>query len=53
MKKVIVCLIFLLPDGNEIGANNLWEPGGKTSGGINEAVMDFSNSPNYTEIIIE
>ena len=30
---------FEIPDGNEIGANNLWEPGGKTSGGYKEAVL--------------
>ena len=42
-----------IPSGNEGGANQYWLPGGKTSGGVNEAVMDFSNSPNFTEIILE
>ena len=42
-----------LPTGNEGGVNQFWLPGGKTSGGVNEAVMDFSNSPSYTEIILE
>jgi hypothetical protein len=42
-----------MPTGNEGGANQYWLPGGKTSGGINEAVMDFSNSPTFTEIILE
>ncbi len=30
---------FEMPDGNEIGANSLWDPGGKTSGGFREAVL--------------
>ena len=30
---------FQIPDGTEIGANNLWEPGGLTSGKCKEAVM--------------
>ncbi|MEI7369014.1 hemagglutinin repeat-containing protein [Pectobacterium sp. 1950-15] len=35
-----------IPSGNELGANKFWLPGGKTSGGISEAVMDFSHKPN-------
>lgn len=42
-----------MPSGNEGGTNQYWLPGGKTSGGVNEAVMDFSNSPSFTEIILE
>ncbi|MCX2680553.1 fibronectin type III domain-containing protein [Galbibacter sp. EGI 63066] len=30
---------FDIPNGNEIGANSLWEPGGKTSGDFMEAVL--------------
>lgn len=29
-----------MPDGNELGANNFWVPGGYTSGGIPEATID-------------
>ena len=29
-----------MPDGNELGANNKWAPGGRTSGGINEATVN-------------
>lgn len=29
-----------MPSGNETGANNLWIPGGKTSGGVPEAITD-------------
>ena len=39
-----------MPDGNEFGANSQWEPGGKTSGGVDEAVIDGippgSKAPN-------
>jgi len=39
-----------MPDGNEWGANKNWEPGGKTSAGIDEAVVDSippgSKAPN-------
>jgi filamentous hemagglutinin len=31
-----------IPSGNEGGANSQWIPGGKTSGGINETVVDFN-----------
>lgn len=34
-----------MPSGNEPGANQYWTPGGKTSGGISEVVMDFSHKP--------
>lgn len=30
-----------MPSGNEPGANEFWTPGGKTSGGVNEAVMEL------------
>ncbi len=40
------------PTGNEIGVNNLWIPGGLTSGGIPELVMDFSLSSKFSEIKI-
>ena len=29
-----------MPSGNEGGANDFWVPGGKTSGGVPEAVID-------------
>ncbi|RRH71063.1 hypothetical protein [Falsigemmobacter faecalis] len=38
-----------VPSGNEGGANGQWVPGGYTSGGVPEAVMDFSGVP-YTPI---
>ena len=31
---------FSMPDGNEIGANDFWEPGGYTSGGKREAAIE-------------
>lgn len=34
-----------VPSGNEGGANSHWIPGGYTSGGVPEAVMDFANAP--------
>ncbi|MEM1278138.1 MAG: hypothetical protein AAGH74_16580 [Pseudomonadota bacterium] len=34
-----------VPSGNELGANNQWLPGGYTSGGAVEAVMDFDGVP--------
>src|SRR5690606_14133293 len=43
-----------MPSGNEGGADlDLWLPGGKTSGGVSEAVMDFSGKPPFTEINIQ
>lgn len=43
-----------MPIGNEGGADpELWMQRGKTSGGVSEAVMDFSGKPPYTEIIIK
>ena len=40
-----------IPSGNEGGANELWIPGGHTSGGIPEAVSDkIPNSSNYVAI---
>lgn len=41
---------FEIPDGNEIGANSLWEPGGKTSGGYREAVL-IDNSKSSNQIV--
>jgi len=35
-----------MPDGNEIGANNLWLPGGKTSGGYLESVIIDKLNPS-------
>lgn len=40
------------PTSNEIGVNNLWIPGGLTSGGIPELVMVFSLRPKFSEIKI-
>lgn len=39
-----------LPSGNESGANQFWLPGGVTSGGVSEAVMDFPKATIYREI---
>jgi hypothetical protein len=39
-----------IPSGNEGGTNPLWISGGIISGGIPEAVMDFSHKPNFQEI---
>ena len=39
-----------IPSGNEGGANAQWIPGGVTSGGVSEAVMDFTASTPYNEI---
>ena len=39
-----------MPSGNEGGANEFWIPGGKTSGGVSEGVMDFSGKPAFQEI---
>ena len=30
-----------MPSGNETGANSLWLLGGKTSGGVPEAIIDI------------
>ncbi len=35
-----------IPSGNEAGANNHWIPGGKTDGGVSEAISDLI--PNIT-----
>lgn len=43
-----------MPSGNESGANKNWIPGGKTSGGYTEGVMDLKNKDiNYKEIDLE
>jgi len=39
---------FAVADGNEIGANNLWEAGAETSGGNREAVLEGLTDPNET-----
>ncbi len=39
-----------IPSGNEGGANPNWLPGGYTSGGEAEAVMDFPKGTPYAEI---
>ena len=41
-----------LPSGNEGGANELWIPGGLTSGGKVEAVVDQIPSGSYTETVV-
>ena len=33
-----------MPSGNEGGVNSNWIPGGKTSGGISEAVVDLTDA---------
>ncbi|WP_404401314.1 hypothetical protein [Pelagibacterium halotolerans] len=38
-----------VPSGNEGGANSQWLPGGHTSGGVPEAVVDLTKAP-FTEI---
>jgi len=37
-----------MPSGNERGANDYWLPGGYTSGGIPEAIVDPAPSSTYT-----
>ena len=39
-----------MPRGNELGANNKWIPGGKTSGGRPEAIIDNIPDGKYVEI---
>ena len=41
---------FEIPSGNEIGTNDLWIPGGKTSGGYREAVLINKNNSNISII---
>jgi hypothetical protein len=36
-----------MPNGNEVGANNLWLPGGYTSGGLSEAIVDVIPMGKY------
>jgi hypothetical protein len=36
-----------MPSGNELGANGHWKPGGFTSGGIKEAVIDPAPKGTY------
>ncbi len=40
--------IFELPNGREIGANDLWEPGAQTTGGFRECVLIDKTDPNRT-----
>jgi len=42
-----------MPSGNEGGANDHWLPGGITSGGVDEAVMNFSTLPTFQEITLQ
>lgn len=43
-----------IPSGNEIGANDLWLPGGFTSGGIVEVIVpQIPNTPEYVNIIFK
>jgi hypothetical protein len=37
-----------MPSGNELGANNQWQPGGYTSGGLPEATIDPAPAGTYT-----
>jgi hypothetical protein len=37
-----------MPSGNEPGTNPYWKPGGYTSGGVKEAVVNFSYKPPYS-----
>lgn len=37
-----------MPSGNEPGANEFWEPGGVTSGGVKEAVIDSTPPSEYS-----
>ncbi|MBL8472956.1 MAG: hypothetical protein KF778_11220 [Rhodocyclaceae bacterium] len=37
-----------MPSGNEVGANENWRPGGYTSGGTPEAVIDAAGEGTYT-----
>jgi filamentous hemagglutinin len=36
-----------IPSGNEAGTNSNWIPGGKTQGGVTEAVIDVPENLNY------
>lgn len=42
-----------MPTGNERGANPYWIPGGYTSGGIPEAVIDQVQPDDYTVIPVQ
>jgi hypothetical protein len=42
-----------LPSGNEIGANELWIPGGKLPNGYSESVIDPIPKGKYKESVIE
>jgi hypothetical protein len=37
-----------MPSGNEVGANSFWRPGGYTSGGVPEAVINAPVPGSYT-----
>jgi len=40
-----------IPSGNEAGANSHWIPGGKTDGGVLEAITDLiSNVPDNVTV---
>ena len=38
-----------VPSGNEVGVNSQWQPGGRTVGGVSEAVTNLTGAP-FTEI---
>lgn len=42
-----------VPSGNEGGANANWLPGGYTSGGVPEAVMDLSSLSSDKFIVLD
>ena len=44
-----------MPSGNEAGANSHWISGGKTDGGVSEAITDLipNNSSNVSIILLK
>jgi hypothetical protein len=36
-----------IPSGNEVGVNNNWIPGGRTSGGTTEAIIDLRGNTSF------
>ena len=42
-----------MPSGNELGANNLWLPGGKLPTGYSEAIVNDIPAGNYQEVILQ
>ena len=39
-----------IPSGNELGVNSNWIPGGQTSGGVTEAVVDVPEGMKFSPI---